>query len=210
MWWIVPILLIIVALAAWMILSGFPREEKRTAREERAVEVVREEERPAAPAQRDAAGEIVEVEAPVIRESTADADQTIDIGAANSSGGAVATRVPERLPAAEATVRPAPQRAAAPTPAPQQAETRTTRSSAEMDASTAQRRLASFISESRYYGGDSSCVSISSRGYANRGYTLEARASGCAGQPDRVERWRVDSLSGEIFRQRADGRFLRP
>jgi hypothetical protein len=53
------------------------------------------------------------------------------------------------------------------------------------------------------------CVSIRSNGLRNAGYTMDA-TNQCAATPYPVGRWRVDALNGDVFRQSADGRFLRP
>lgn len=67
--------------------------------------------------------------------------------------------------------------------------------------------LRNYITGRDDYGVSSSCLVITSQGYKNRGYTLEAHDR-CG--DDSVGRWRVDTLTGRVYRQRADGRYLDP
>lgn len=67
--------------------------------------------------------------------------------------------------------------------------------------------LRGYISGRADYGVSRDCLSIVSRGYSNRGYNLEAR--------DRCDdkslgRWRVDTQTARVYRQKADGRYLSP
>ena len=80
--------------------------------------------------------------------------------------------------------------------------------SREATEAEAARALGNYILSRRDYGMSQRCLQISPVEYRNRGYTFDAR-DGCEGNS--LGRWRVDSedLSG-IFRQRADGRYLRP
>jgi hypothetical protein len=54
---------------------------------------------------------------------------------------------------------------------------------------------------------DRSCLAITSHGYVNVGYTLEV-VDRCAGRS--LGNWRVDSKTREVFKQNADGRYVRP
>ena len=67
--------------------------------------------------------------------------------------------------------------------------------------------LRSYIGSRGEYGATSDCVSITSEGYRNRGYTLNA-LNRCDNRS--LGRWRVDTLTGKVYRQRRDGRFLDP
>ena len=67
--------------------------------------------------------------------------------------------------------------------------------------------LRGFIGSRAEYGVASECVDISSEGYRNRGYTLNAR-NRC--EDSSLGRWRVDTLTGKVYLQRRDGRFLSP
>lgn len=77
----------------------------------------------------------------------------------------------------------------------------------EITEETALEILRSYISSRKYYDVETSCLSVGSRGYANAGYTLEV-VDRCADRS--LGRWRVDSKTREVFRQREDGRYLRP
>jgi hypothetical protein len=90
----------------------------------------------------------------------------------------------------------------APAPAPRE-------EISEVDASST---LRGFISSRSYYDGvSSSCLSIRGHGYRNVGYTFSVWDSCVSGGGSRMlGRWRVDSKTREVFRQREDGRFLRP
>jgi hypothetical protein len=54
---------------------------------------------------------------------------------------------------------------------------------------------------------DRTCLGITSHGYVNVGYTLEV-VDRCAGTS--LGNWRVDSKTREVFKQNADGRYVRP
>jgi hypothetical protein len=72
-------------------------------------------------------------------------------------------------------------------------------------------RLRSWIAQSDFYGRDTDCLTLRSRGYSNRGYNIDALASGCRDRRDGVvDRWRVDTATGSVYRQQEDGRYLSP
>ena len=79
----------------------------------------------------------------------------------------------------------------------------------EVEASST---LRGYITSSNYYDGVSStCLSIRGQGYRNVGYTFSVWDSCVSGGGSRMlGRWRVDAKTREVFRQREDGRFLRP
>lgn len=55
------------------------------------------------------------------------------------------------------------------------------------------------------------CIRVESRGFRNRGFDYEVWHSCERGGGSRLlGRWRVDALTREVFRQRDDGRYLRP
>lgn len=60
---------------------------------------------------------------------------------------------------------------------------------------------------SYYDGVTGECLNVASEGYRNVGYTMSVRDS-CRGTA--LGRWRVDARNGDVFRQREDGRFLKP
>lgn len=74
-------------------------------------------------------------------------------------------------------------------------------------------RLRGFLAGNNPYGVPSSCLDIRSLGFSNRGYTLLVVQSSCDASsepPHPLGRWRVDTLTREVFRQHSNGRFLRP
>lgn len=77
----------------------------------------------------------------------------------------------------------------------------------EITQSEAESALRSYLASSNYYQLDAGCIGASTTEYRNAGYTIDVRDS-CGSRP--LGRWRVDSKTREIFRQRPDGRYLRP
>ena len=77
-----------------------------------------------------------------------------------------------------------------------------------MSEQQAQRKLADYLSTDNPYDVSADCLSVRSLGYKNVGYTLQV-VSRCDGG-HALGQWRVDSKTGEIFRQGSDGRYLKP
>jgi hypothetical protein len=72
-------------------------------------------------------------------------------------------------------------------------------------------RVRQYVASRRVYDTSTACTSVRSRGLINEGYTIEVWDSCAAsGGSRRLGRWRVDVKTGEIFRQRDDGRYLAP
>jgi hypothetical protein len=92
-------------------------------------------------------------------------------------------------------------------PAPRPAVRTPARPSGEISESEAVATLRGFLTSRNYYPVGSECVEVRSEGYRNVGYTLEVSDS-CNSRE--LGRWRVDAKTREVFRQREDGRFLRP
>jgi hypothetical protein len=117
-----------------------------------------------------------------------------------------ATPRPTPVPAAPrpaTPTQPQPQPRPAPaTPAP----------TGEISEAEAGSTLRGYINSSNYYDGVSgNCLSVRSHGYRNVGYTFSVWDGCVSGGGSRMlGRWRVDSKTREVFRQRDDGRFLRP
>ena len=79
----------------------------------------------------------------------------------------------------------------------------------EITDSQAEDVLRNFVVSRDYYQlGSAECVGTVVQGYKNRGYAIDV-VDRC-GDRGRVGRWRVDSLTREVFVQKADGRYLRP
>lgn len=107
------------------------------------------------------------------------------------------------------TTRPAPAPAPArpAQPPPQEPE----REDERISQSEAASILRSYVTSRNVYGVASECVQVNSRGYLNAGYTFEVWHSCTGGGRSRLlGRWRVDAKNGDVFRQRSDGRYLRP
>jgi len=117
-------------------------------------------------------------------------------------------RPPVPAPAVTRTPVPAP----VPQPVPvartsEPSRTTDTRPEGEISGAEAAGVLRSFISSRADYGVSSECLSITNLGYRNAGYNLQA-SDRCTGRS--IGRWRVDSKTSDVFRQRSDGRYLRP
>ncbi|HVG22707.1 MAG TPA: hypothetical protein VND45_01015 [Thermoanaerobaculia bacterium] len=85
------------------------------------------------------------------------------------------------------------------------------RPAAEITSDEATATLRNYVRATRYYPVASECIRVENRGYKNVGYNLEVWHSCEGGGASRLlGRWRVDSKTREVFRQREDGRFLRP
>ena len=79
--------------------------------------------------------------------------------------------------------------------------------SREISGDEAVNILRGFVTSRDYYRIGTTCTSIRNAGYKNVGYTLEVHDT-CR---DRLlGLWRVDAKTREVFRQREDGRYLRP
>jgi hypothetical protein len=99
-----------------------------------------------------------------------------------------------------------------PRPAPTPPAPATPEPGGEISESEAGSTLRRYINSSNYYDGVSGdCLSIRGHGYSNVGYTFSVWDGCVSGGGSRMlGRWRVDSKTREVFRQREDGRFLRP
>jgi hypothetical protein len=84
--------------------------------------------------------------------------------------------------------------------------------SAEITADEATSTLRNYVRSTRYYDVAGECIRVENRGYRNVGYDLQVWHScpGSGGGSRLLGRWRVDARTREIFRQREDGRYLRP
>lgn len=174
-----------IVVIAFLVLAGLPFGGKRrdgTPQRPRAVETVNE----APPPPQSAT--IVEV--------PSNLDET----------KAAKTKRPQPSVVAPATVARQVPAAKAPSPAPVLAS-RVERS--EISGAEAEAALREYVMSTNYYRLAANCVRVDNRGYQNVGYTLEMR-DGCGGGSRMLGRWRVDAKTREIFRQREDGRYLRP
>ncbi|HUR79924.1 MAG TPA: hypothetical protein VM733_04110 [Thermoanaerobaculia bacterium] len=82
---------------------------------------------------------------------------------------------------------------------------------AEISGDEAAAILRNYVRSTRYYDVAGECIRVENRGYRNVGFNLEVWHSCAGGGASRLlGRWRVDSKTREVFRQREDGRYLRP
>ena len=231
----VPVALIALGLGAWALLAGLPfggdDEPQRPATRE--MEVV--DERQVATGTLSQINEAEGVTQPatatdVIQTTTTpippNTQQPVPIGIPPAG---VQTPAPIQQPSRVITgqqprpvpVPPAPQPRVVPTPAPARPQPvqvqpapqprpsppPVSAARGEISESEAVSVLRNYILSRRDYGVRSECIAIGSLGYRNVGYTLDA-FDRCEGKG--LGRWRVDSKNRDVFRQRADGRFLRP
>jgi len=81
----------------------------------------------------------------------------------------------------------------------------------EITSSQADATLRGYLASAKTYGVSNDCLAIHNNEYENVGYTLEVwDECSSGGGARRLGRWRVDAKTREIFRQREDGRYLRP
>ena len=189
-WCIVPLViiaLVIVAFAVMLLMPFGGREEGRPAREVAETDTV--EEGAPAPARPAETGTLVDLGQPPPAATT-----TTAMAAPPPVTTTVVTTPPP--PPIEIERTPAPAPAPVPAPAP-----------AEISEGEAVATLRGYVTSRRYYDVGPECIGIASAGYRNAGYTLEVQDT-CNSRS--LGNWRVDSKTREVFRQREDGRYLRP
>jgi hypothetical protein len=207
-WWIIPLTLLVLGGVTWLLLAGLPfGGEDRPATTRPATETIAEgtstaDNRPIGTA---TIVDVTEDEPELVPTTTTEAPPP------NVSSTPTNTAPPPRRtipvptePVQAIPVQPAPTRS---DPAPAPVRRPVTRD-AEISESEAVGTLRSFVTSRNPYGIASNCVGIASRGYRNVGYTLEVVDT--CNDSRLLGRWRVDSKTREVFRQREDGRYLRP
>ncbi|HYR29647.1 MAG TPA: hypothetical protein VEU30_14360 [Thermoanaerobaculia bacterium] len=119
------------------------------------------------------------------------------------------TVAPAPAPATTTTAAPPPTRVERPAtePPPMTSAAPPPSREGEIDEEEAISTLRGYLVTRNYYQTGAGCLTVSSEGYANVGYTLNVRDR-CGSRA--LGRWRVDAKTREVFRQRDDGRFLRP
>ena len=91
---------------------------------------------------------------------------------------------------------------------PRRSEAARTETRGEVTERQAVSAVQDYVTARNFYDDvDDDCIRVSSLGYRNRGYTVQVSDS-CDSRT--LGRWRVDTLTGELYRQREDGRYLRP
>ena len=136
--------------------------------------------------------------------------ETIAEGGPAASRERTATETVVDVPDEPAPVRKPATKPAVPKPAvtkPAVTKPAVTKPAGEISESAAVSTLRGYITSKHYYDTSADCLALSSREYRNAGYTIDVHDS-CNSRL--LGRWRVDSKTREIFRQREDGRYLRP
>ena len=224
-WWIGPAAVVGLVLLAWLLLAGLPfRSDEPKPAPRAQTETIAE----APPQEPPNSGTLVEVPPGATDDSFEIATTTTQSPpmSAEPPPNVTGTSAPPTATAAPPVVRtqppvvrtqpqprpqppvvvrtqPQPPPAAVPRPQPQRAE---------ITADEATATLRNYVRSSRYYGVAADCIRVENSGYRNVGYDLEVWHScpGSGGGARRLGRWRVDSKTREVFRQRDDGRYLRP
>lgn len=208
MWIAIPVLLIALGAIVWALLSGFPLggddDEER--------EIVSTESTRTTTVNRQVATDTI-----VETTEVTGAPNINELGVPQESEAAVTETISSRTadpqpvsrPAAATTARVPPAAPAPPAPVPPPAPARSTEParSGELTASEAVQTLDSYLVGNNPYEADLRCIKIRNLGYRNVGYTLQV-FDDCRDRA--LGRWRVDSKTREIFRQRSNGKYLRP
>lgn len=208
-WWVVPAVIVGLVVVAFFVLMGLPfggKEGDRPPQSAQKTETIAEADPVPSNAQVQT-GTVVEV-GEVMQEDEPD-PQVAPPPQQQQAPPPVAARVPAATRTQPAKTQPAPVRTQpAPVPVPRpRAETPPPAATEEIGVSEAISTLRNFVTSRDYYRVGADCIAVGSLGYQNTGYTLEVRDS-CGSKT--LGRWRVDSKTREIFRQREDGRYLRP
>lgn len=207
-WWIAPALVVGAVVIAWLVLAGMPfggREEPAP-----AVDTIAEGSAPAESAT------LIEVPSEGGTTTTAPpyGTQIGDNTATLTLPGSTATQAPLDPPMTSGSSEPDASSGAAPvpTPAPAPSPKPSTPARApqrELSGGQAEAKMRGYAAS--YYNTSPECVRVTNRGYRNAGYTLEVWGTCGGGSGSRLlGRWRIDAKNGEVFRQREDGRYLKP
>jgi len=199
----VPIALAAIGLLAWAVLSGLPfgGRNDNVGKPSRQLPVVQE-------------GEAATATLPAIDDSVAATTTRRD---AAPSASPVRSRKPAKVAAAPAPVilddrTEVPVRSAS-TPPPREEPVRTRPRAEEISEARATDRVDTFVRTNNRYDRPDECYRTRSLGYENRGYLIEVVTQPCdddSSASRSLGRWRIDSVSEEIFRQNSAGRFVRP
>lgn len=208
MWIAIPIVIVLLILVLLAILSGMPFGKKDGPVAERKSSQVKKSEAPPL------SGTVREIQT---EPSSEQGDAQFTILEPNVEGGIVPAAAPSTKPSsrpATPSTRPTGQPVPAPVsreessvPTNVPATPRVEPGEDEISDEEAVATLQGFLDARNFYEIDDSCLSVRSLGYQNAGYTLEA-TDRCEGRS--LGRWRVDSKTRELYRQRADGKYRRP
>ncbi|HYC59990.1 MAG TPA: zinc-ribbon domain-containing protein [Thermoanaerobaculia bacterium] len=216
-WWIVPLVIVGLVLVAWLLLAGLPFGRDKQVVATATTETIAEGTAPAQPAQ---TGTIVEVgdtiEPPLATETAPPppiTTQTVPPVVTQTQPLPAPVIVEDRPIPRPAPVTPLPQ----PRPTPPPEEPRGTPRNpeepvgGEISEGEASGVLRGHLASNNPYDVAANCLQVRSGGYRNVGYTFSVWDTCVSGGGSRMlGRWRVDSKTREVFRQRDDGRFLRP
>jgi hypothetical protein len=209
-WWVVPLVIVGLVIIAFLVLMGLPfggRDADRPARTVAETETIAEAEPvpAAAPVQTGTLIDVTEEPPPEVLGTTQTAAPVQSPPPERSQPRVVTQPPPARTVPAKTT--PPPASSPVPVPAPRVETPPPARENGEISVSEAMSSVRAFVTSRDYYGVGADCIAVGSLGYQNVGYTLEVRDS-CKSRT--LGRWRVDAKTREIFRQREDGRYLRP
>jgi hypothetical protein len=188
LWWVVPAVVVALVVVVFLVLAGAPygRDEQKPVARTAATETIGEGDASTA-----ASATLVE-EQPATTTTVAVDTQPPPVIREEPPTAVIAQ------PTTTAAPPPTPREDVPPPPAPRVVEITT---------SQAMAILRGFITSNDYYGVGTACTGVRSNGYENVGYNLEVHDT-C--NPRLLGRWRVDAKTREVFRQREDGRYLRP
>lgn len=204
-WWViaVPVTIVVLVGVIWALLAGMPFGGSRGGTIDRApqpqLETIGEGSQQSATVGQIAEPANTQQQPPPPPVTATVATMPPPVTTTTAATQTTVTAAPLPPPVA-ATSSPAPAPVPAPAPAP---------AARELTESDATSRLTALLNARRPYDVRPECVGVRSEGYRNVGYTLEVRDL-CHGDPQTLGRWRVDARTGEVFRQREDGRYLRP
>lgn len=234
-WWVVPLVIVGLVVIAWLLLAGLPfgRKDAVVTGDGAPTETIAEG---TTTAQFDTSGTVIELPGENVPATTSTTTPPLDTIAPAGSpppDTPVSSPAPTQPPSQPATTTPPPRSEPAPArPAP--APVRTTPPPARPDpapvrtpppppvqreapsgnAEISETQAAATLSGSiggAYEGVSRDCLQIRSHGYKNVGYTFSVWDACVSGGGSRMlGRWRVDSKTREVFRQREDGRYLKP
>lgn len=176
LWWIVPVVVVVLALVAWLLFSRSPSER----------------------------------EVPVVETATM---ETIAEGTVNtpSETGTIVELTDTTATTATTVTQPPPAIIEEQPPIVPDVEPLPPQPVREITDSEATSVLRAHLGANNPYDAILGCLQIRDAGYSNAGFAFTVWDS-CVpdGGTRLLGRWRVDAVTKEVFRQRDDGRYLRP
>jgi zinc-ribbon domain len=223
-WWIVPAVIVALVLLAWLLLAGLPFGRDKQVVATATTETIAEGTAPAPPAPSGTVVEVDTAEPPFLTETAPPPPlTTTQPPVTQTQPPPVVIEQPRTAPppATPPVSRPIPRPAPpvqipappvqTPAPRPQPQPEPAPREDAEISEAEATSVLRGHLGSSNPYDVPANCLQFRSAGYRNVGYTFAVWDTCVSGGGTRMlGRWRVDSKTREVFRQREDGRYLRP